>query len=348
MTSEQQARAPSSSTPPLSGASSAVAVESGAKLRDRPIDPRFAACEAQHHAAVQRRAQELSASQKAEDLVSSVVLSQSLNSDFLLGKTRPEYLQALATATRLGPDNELGAWMYAVYCRNDKRCDASAAVARLIALEPNNLAPRLLAIDVAERGSDKRRARALLRQASVTRYVDFRMGDFAQRQVSALSPLPQMPACGAASAAIAEHYQLTRPGTVRDVVLMNAKRTALFWFLAQQNELLEMCPHDRLWTPDDGCRHAFEILATSDMWIPRQMALMVLSTNARTTAERDRWRAQQRELDWLSHAGGPLRDSIPFDVIWEQGEIAPVIALLRSQGRWPAPQDWQPPAEGQP
>ena len=302
-------------------------------------DPRFLACEAQYEAAVQQRAQALAASPRAEDLVGYVVLSQSLDPQaHVMQQTQPEYVRALATAVRLAPDDSLAAWLYATHCANDRRCDAQAAAGRLVERDPQNLATWLLAMDAADRRGDARRARDLLRQSSVARHVDFRMGELALRQVSDMTPLPPMPACDAAPGAIAAAYQASNPGTSRDVLLSNAKVAALMWWVNQPLPLEGQCPANRPWTPHDDCRHAFEVMATSADMIPRLMALARLQANARTTAERDRWRAQQRDLEWLNQL---TLDPIPLHVLWEQGEIPALIAQAQRQGHWPPPHGWQ-------
>ena len=44
----------------------------------------------------------------------------------------------------------------------------------------------------------------------------------------------------------------------------------------------------------------------------------------------------------MMRQGQPLLAPLDSRVVWEEGEVPVMIALLEEAGRWPAPSDWQP------
>lgn len=253
----------------------------------------------------------------------------------------PPDLPALERAIRRSPDDLLLARSYATRCRAPQ-CDEQAAFARLVALEPHNLATWMLAPH-DQRRPTRAEDDAWLAQAAHAAYFDPHYSEVAFAVLEAAGPIPPLPVCDGPLRAMAP--DLERQPQPADAIIPMAH------VIASQ----QLPAHLRLWRACVGseepgrrqadCQKVHALLAGSNEVIYAGGSLRWLAAHAQPQSERARWSARWRELQWAMQAGGGRALSFGnLPLVLEQGEIPVLMGYLEEHSQWPPPRDWQPPA----
>jgi hypothetical protein len=254
---------------------------------------------------------------------------------------RPVDTRLLAQAVARSPDDVLLAWLYAHSCTAPD-CDSHQAWANVLALEPGNLAAWLLAPYDKTKPPSKAETDAWLAQSARATYVDGHFGDFAQAMAQAIGTLPALPVC---KEAVAQMEAGTgRQPRLQDLVTVTAHAHSMI-FLPAMRRLNDACPREKPITHRRHalCQQVMRTLAASNDMVHANMSTPWLVQRAPTAAERARWAEHKRNLRWAMESGAFNLRVEHLPLVWEQGELAVVIAILESRGQWPAPPGWQPP-----
>lgn len=304
--------------------------------------PALVRCQEAHRDALRQRTDALATRRDARSRLAFALLAQGL----FAGEPRmsaQHATRAIEHAVALAPNDPYAAWLRALDCAQRGDC-GDAAGERLLQLEPGNLGAWLIAIGAAVREGRTAQAEALLLQAAESAtYFDAHWADSNRVLLAGLRPLPALPACTEASAGIAELLELERLGTPDDLTVMTV-HTVSTAQLPALNGVFRLCP-PRGALPRgrrDACRAVYARLAESDELLYRNVGVRAMTRYAATLEERRRWRERLRDLAWLVQEGGPLLRGSHLPLVWEQGEVPVMVALLEERKRWPAPPRWRP------
>jgi hypothetical protein len=297
------------------------------------------ACGRALQALLTTRAEQLSSGEDARDRLAAVILKQ--DDDF--PRYRRAFDRELELAVAQHPDDTLLQWLRATHCLESERCDEAAILEPLRRLDPGNSLPYLLALDAAVKRADSVRAEVLLAEAARQTRLDVYWGRLSKRIVEVVGPAGDAPACGRAVAG-PNPLNLDFPRTLQ----ANVEAFAGGVGAAQMIPLgvLKLCPVSRR-IPETrlpACRALFAQMATNDTLLLHSIGAQGLWKNASTPAELAHWSEEVRNVEWMKREGYPLLRAGQQPLLWEQGEVPVLIALLEGQGRWPAPPGWQPPA----
>jgi hypothetical protein len=109
---------------------------------------------------------------------------------------------------------------------------------------------------------------------------------------------------------------------------------------------LELCaPHKPIATHRlPACRALFTRMAGHSTLLFQMIGVRGMDTHATNAADRAYWRERRRNLAWLmKESPGMVNTPSHQHLLWEQGEVPTLIAMLEAAGRWPAPPGWLPP-----
>lgn len=251
-------------------------------------------------------------------------------------------------ASKAAPRDTEAAWYYARYCTNDDDCDGGAAVANLLALEPDNLDGWLLALQLAERDGDAAGVANALEGGAKAGYYDARTGESFTRLNRALRGFPLPPACATAEfkAVWEEANQAVHSPTADDLAIVHAIALAS-GELRAYSPLRDACGVEEIERMGrrrgDACRAILTRLADGDQLIDRvigEMSMIELTTDMAQGAQ---WRERYRNTRWMMENASLLNSSaVEAARRWSEGEVAAMQAEFAVQGRWPPPADWLP------
>ncbi|GAB3345819.1 tetratricopeptide repeat protein [Lysobacter tyrosinilyticus] len=324
-------------TKPALPATAPTAMASGGLAS--PSELQFAQCGRDYTASVTARIATLENSREPRDRLGAALLRQSLAGESDAGI---KALSVFADIAASAPNDALAAWLSATRCSRDEDCDQDAAIEHWLRVEPDNAAAWLMALDAAMRRGDLRLAETLLRKAAAAPRIDVHYGDTAQLAAQSIGTPPTTPACAQAAESIGKAMGLDGPGTPGDMAIVAANA------MPQMPPLvgfLKLCsprqaiPAARL----AACRSVFGLMARSDLLVFHWVGLRGLSVHAEP-ADRGQWLRRLRDAQWMQQQAPLLFKPEHMQLVWEQGEVAVMIALLQEAGRWPAPDDWQPPS----
>lgn len=284
------------------------------------------------------RAEQLSSGTDARDRLAAVILK--------LGDDVPRYQRAfdreLEVAVAQHPDDTLMQWLHATRCLESERCNEAAILEPLRHRDPGNSAPYLLALDAAVKRADLVRAEVLLAEAARQARVNVYWGRLSKRIVEVVGPTGDVPACGRAAAG-PNPLNLDLPRTLQENVeafagAVGAAQTIPVSGMLRLCPVSSRIPETRL----PACRAMFAQMASSDTLLLHLIGAKGMWKNASTPVEQAHWSEVVRNVEWMKREGYPLLRAAQQSLLWEQGEVPVLIALLEGQGRWPAPPDWQP------
>lgn len=304
-----------------------------ARLPPPDRDPRFERCERDYQHVLQSRARSLAASGNVRERIGAAMLMITTARDDSLLLRR----QLLAEAVEQAPRDSLAAWLRANECRSDDACDAAAAVNHLLRLEPDNAAAWLTAIAMAMDRDDLTQADALLQKAAHAERFDVHSGETAQLVADAIGPIASTPACEQAADTIATVLELDRPGTPDNMALATANAVsamAMPPFLG----FLKLCPTGRAVPPErlPACRAVYARMAASKELLSLMIGVRGMAAHAATPAERTLWGERLRSTDLMLKQGSSLLRVSHLRLVWEEGEVPVLAALLEDAGGWPA------------
>ncbi|QSX79109.1 hypothetical protein [Agrilutibacter solisilvae] len=253
---------------------------------------------------------------------------------------RPVNTRQLAQALARSPDDVPLAWLYAYHCHAPD-CASQQAWAHVLAREPDNLAAWMLMPYDKAQPPDEEGLEAWLAQSARATYVDGHFGDFARAMAEAIGPLPALPVCKEVVAQM--ETQAGRAPRMQDLATMTAHGQSMA-YLPTLRRLFDACPRDKPLTHRrlSRCQQVMRILAASNDMIYASMGTGWLEQRALTAAERARWAEHMRNLRWAMDSGARNLRPEHLPLVWEQGELAVVIAILEDRGQWPAPPGWKP------
>ena len=310
-----------------------------ASVPQRANDEAMSACHEANARAMQARARQLAGSRDARDrVVHALTLTTNRPG---LGVDRPR--AALTAAAAAAPADPWIAWTAAQYC-TAPACDRQAAIAHLLRLDSDNAFAWLLAVDEEHRRGDLVQAERLLQRAARAPRLDAYWAMSSRLVFERFGPMPLPAACDKVAAKLGEALSLHRPVTADDLMIVQA--VALVGMqMPPLRSILDLCParRDIPAHRQSACRAVFARMAGSAELLYQLIGARGLESHANTATERARWRERRRNLAWLSQeAGWRIATSAHQRLIWEQGEVAVMIAALEAAGRWPAPPGWLP------
>ena len=251
-------------------------------------------------------------------------------------------LREVVTARKRWPDDVDLTWLEARYCAKQNGCDERAARQRLQALEPENAAVWLEAMEHARTDDDNDAWEAALSMAAAADFYDPRLGLTFIHLRPALARLPLPPDCERVRAEMSR--TLGRDLDPMDMVDMEAQAIEAATALPGLSALRRCRPQDPRWNPAFGtrCAGVLRKIGEGDTFVEQRVALALLIPlvgEPESTLLRERY----RRLQWLMSSAA-VADRIPGFIprMWAEGEPAVLRDWLQRHGHWPPPADWLP------
>lgn len=351
-----QSRQPASPSPPSADTAFATPKASHARPRRRGdpvrIDSRDAPgtgpdsirCSQERLRRLQTRLDDLKHPATPDQVIQHVLLTIMLSLQ-VPDETGPgRVARELDAARRRWPDNLDLAWLSAQHCREQSGCDHDAALRHLLALDPENAAAWLLAMQTARlRGDDAGYGR-LLHRAAASSIYDPRIGVIFLQARVLLASMPQPTYCVDQANAVELTRLLGHAPTTDDWAVAGASllESALglpaYGGLSGCNDSSQPLPVARR----RDCIALLARVADGDTLLEQNLALGLLIRLTGDGPGHAQLRERYRRLRWLWTQVPPSGSPDYSARIWADGEVAALRELAIAQGRWPPPPDWLP------
>jgi len=292
-----------------------------------------------------RRWQALGTSTDTESRLTHALMAASLDE---VGQqtTTSSLLDALAKAV---PDDAEVAWYRANNCPKNRSCDREQAIARVLELEPDNLAGWLLALNEAvNRNAEEASVQELLARAGEAKYYDTRDGESFVRIYQAIKDIPLPESCRSDAQQRAwEMYTKSKTGQMSADMAAISAMAVVSAEISPTNGVARMCQQqdDQQLAPSrvKGCKAILAKLVDANSFIDQMIGIRFM-INLTQGEEGALWRERYRRLQWLQQENS--RDiSFNRDAMLRRmtdGEIPAMRSKSLSAGRWPPPANWLP------
>ena len=309
--------------------------------------PAIEACE--QALRLQRAAQVevLAKRQDADARIAVALLGGSPASRPIRGEQGPKAAM-LGEATRAAPGDAELAWYHARYCASDPNCDATAANAHLLALEPDNLDGWLLALQSAHAQRDEAAITRALEGGARARYFDQRSGERFLRVKDALQGLPLPAACAGP-----EYARLLfgaagprRAVRAEDVAMLRAMEAEIV-AMHSYTPLRTACAADHVARlgprRGDACRGVAARLADGDQLIDRLFGEMTMVKLTAGDGQNAEWRERLRMTHWTWEQTRYLEPDFATNMRrFSDGEVNALREELAAAGKSRPPAGWLP------
>lgn len=259
-----------------------------------------------------------------------------------------ESMDLLRRARQLAQDDPLLAWHEAMECHGHVAgCDAAAAIADVVRLDPDNAAGALLALERAHREGNLREVDNWLARAADAKGLDVRYGELGMSLETALEPVPVPPRTGAMADELAQTMapDRTLPLSDADIRVVLAGGVVAAQSLPSFQGLMSLCAVRQGVMPATprlpDCRRVLQHMAYSDTFLAQHMALPQLIQLARHQDERRRWQEHYRQQRWVMSEAGRTMTLEAFQSTWLLSETEAYKAHLSRLGL-SMPPHWLP------
>lgn len=312
-------------------------------------DPRQARCN-QHRTRQLRLARErLRSPATPEQAIDHVLLTQMLSLWGLpadsAANARAAGLELLA-ARRRWPDNLELAWSSMRYCSQSLGCDREAEWNHLAALDPDNAAVWMLAMDMASQRHDDKAHRQALHRAAGAKFYDSRAGTTFLHARPLLASLERPDRCEGQDTLAQLAELIGHAPSASDWADVEASNLELAFGIPELSSLSACGPQAPAMDAQrrrDCMALLSRIAAAGDTVIEQYVALRFLIPLAGDGPEGIALRERYRRLRWLwTQVPRTHMPADYFSRLWADGEVAMLTEAAIAQHRWPPPPDWLP------
>jgi len=296
-------------------------------------------CEAARTAALQAARAQLRPDAAADQAFNAALLDDVLAMQSLDSPDEDVWQQARAR----WPDDLDIAWLAARNC-HAPHCDEDAALDHLLALDGDNAAAWMLAMDTARGRGDATAYAALLHRAAAARIYDARVGVVFVH----LQPLfAAMPTISCARDDVAVTHYLGHPPSHLEWAAAEASTMELAFEMPGVGALSDCRPVARAMPAAQraDCLALARRLAAADTLLEHIVGLSLVVQLSPDGPQRDEARERYRQAHWLLFVAGRLPQEHSIDPWLQQGEVNRLQARATAAGLWPPPPDWLPAGE---
>jgi hypothetical protein len=254
---------------------------------------------------------------------------------------------SLTRAQQQWPNHLDLAWMILMHCHAQSGCDRSAALRRVVTLDPHNAATWLNVMAETRSQQDDAAYVRALRRAAATRFYDARLGTVFLHVRPVLAALPLPSSCRSPRLVGELETELGRPATMADFADIEALSLEMATAIPAFSTLFDCRTGSPGLTPGRraDCLSLLGKIATGDTLLERGVALGHL---LRLEDDPDRLymlRERYRRILWLSSQSHRNLQPMPRDYgvrMWSEGEVNLLVELAIERGEWPPPDHWLP------
>ncbi len=254
--------------------------------------------------------------------------------------------RAFMHAAKLAPTRPDVLFLVASQCGSGKACRSVQQA--LLAADADNMAVWFHEMGRASFHNDPSEYEHAFEQAAKATRNDSYVDRALQVMIEAYGDMPMPPACSSeqAKAAMRRITGMEHDFSMLDQALLMASASRAASLPAYNHIRLRCMPHMNVTmgaATRAGCRNILTLMADSDLWIERAIALDVMVQIAADETDAAAWRERYRRDRWMQAkmAGSDLHRLLQPEDYWLD-EIRATQAALEVLGRWPPPADWLP------